>query len=110
MSGEPSRYVTVFQQTKASDTGEPGDRFVVHGEELDNQYKLDEDAEDFVSVAEPLAVIDIGAEIEEDGLSAWCNSHAGQTVLKPYFPGVSDVDDPTLPDTDHLIAEVDDGE
>ena len=109
-SEERSRYVTVFQQTKETDYGEPGDRFLVHGEDLDTHYKFDEDAGDFIRVAEPLAVIDAGVAFDKDDLSAWCNSHAGQAVLKPYFPEVSEPDDPTLPDTGHLIEGVDDVE
>lgn len=108
-SDEPSRYVTVFQQTKKTEYGEPGDRFITHGEVLDTRYKVDEETERFIPVAEPLAVIDVGAVIEEDDLGDWCNSHAGKAILNPFFPAI-ELDDPTLPDTDHLLTEADDGE
>jgi hypothetical protein len=107
MNDESSRYITVFQQTKETENGQPGDRFIDHGEVLDRRYKVDEETEGFIPVAEPLAVIDAGAEIEKDDLGDWCNSHAGKAVLKRFFPSI-EPDDPTLPDTDHLLAEADD--
>lgn len=92
---ELSRYVTVFYQIRETESGEPGDRFLVHGKERKDRFKLDEDAEDFVKVAKPIAVIDVGVEITDDDVEEWCNSHAGQAVLSQYFPE-TEPDDPTL--------------
>jgi hypothetical protein len=97
-----SRYVTVFHQLKESETGEPGDRFLALGEHHEDRHKYDEELEDFVPLARPIAVIDAGAEIAEDGLEKWCNSHAGQAVLSRYFD-VSEPDDPTLPDVGEYV-------
>ncbi len=92
-----SRYVTVFQQLKDTETGEEGDRFVIHGEHHGDRCKLEDG--DFVPIARPLAVIDVGTEITEDETTDWCNSHAGKAVLAPYFDGM-EPDYPTLPDTE----------
>lgn len=92
-----SRYVTVFEQLKDTDATDEGERLVSHGRELDDRYKIDEEREDFVPIARPIAVIDIGAEITDDELGDWCNSHAGKAVLEQYFPGI-EREDPTLPD------------
>lgn len=101
-SKERARYVTLYHQLKDTETGESGDRFIVHGEYYGDRHIYDDDLEDFVPVARPIAVIDVGAEIGDDDLSAWCNSHAGKAVLSPYFPGI-EPDDPTLPDSEEYL-------
>jgi len=100
-----SRYVTVFHQLKDTENAERGDRAIVHGEQLDDRYILDDHKEDFLPVARPIAVIDIGAEITEDGLEDWCNSHAGKAILSQFFE-TAEEPDPTLPDVDEYL-EVD---
>lgn len=101
-TSESSRYVTVMHQLKETETGEPGDRFVYHGERLDDSYKFDEETGDFIPVARAIAIIDVGAEITDDDVTEWCNSHAGKHVLAPYFDGLT-VDDPTLPDSEEYL-------
>lgn len=98
-----SRYVTVLHQTKQTETGEPGDRFIVLGERHNGTHKLDDDKKGFVRVARSLAVIDVGTQLTEDEIGDWCNSHAGQHVLCRYFPD-HEPDDPTLPDTEDIRA------
>ena len=99
---EPSRYVTVFHQLKDTDGGERGDRLIVHGEHLDDRYVMDDELEDFVPVARPIAVIDAGVEMEHDQLGEWCNSHAGKAILNQFFPDI-EPDDPTLPDSEEYL-------
>jgi len=97
-----SRYVTVFHQLKDTEHGERGDRAIVHGEQLDDRHILDDDKEDFLPVARPIAVIDVGAEIAEDELERWCNSHAGKAILSKYFDHAEEPD-PTLPDCEEYV-------
>lgn len=89
----------MFEQLKGTETGEEGDRFLVHGEHLDDRYTHRDG--DFVPVARPIAVLDIGAEITDDETTEWCNSHAGKAVLAPYFEGM-EPETPTLPDTEEF--------
>jgi len=72
------------------------------GEELDDRYVYDDELEDFVPVARPIAVIDIGAAIREGELSAWVDSDAAKAVLKQYFPSVEPTD-PTLQDCEQYL-------
>jgi len=95
------RKVTVWRQLKANDHHDEGERYVSLGEELDDRYK--HEGSDFVPIARPIAIIDAGADISEDGLSDWCNSHAGKAVLEPYFPEI-EREDPTLPDAEVKVS------
>lgn len=104
-----SRFVTVFHQIKETENGDVGDRLVALGQEVDDRYIFDEETGEFIPYASPIALINIGAEITDDELNDWCNSHAGKAVLKPYFPTLELIDDPTLPDSEeYLEADCDD--
>lgn len=102
MDSERSRYVTVFHQLKETETGEPGDRFIVHGEHHGDRCKHDEEMGEFIPIARPIAVIDVGVELTDDETNEWCNSHAGKAVLNQFFPEI-EPDDPTLPDVDEYL-------
>lgn len=103
---ESFRYVTVMHQLKETETGDPGDRLIYHGERLDDVYNFDEEHKEFVPVARPIAVIDAGTEITDDEMTDWCNSHAGKHVLSRYFDDIT-VEDPTLPDMEEYVEETD---
>lgn len=103
MSGEEvSRYVTVFHQLKDTEHSEAGERVISLGEEYDDRYVLDEETEGFIPVARPIAVIDVGVEMDNNDLGEWCNSHAGKAALEPYFPNM-EPDDATLPDCEEYL-------
>ncbi|WP_330633751.1 hypothetical protein [Halocatena halophila] len=106
-SDETSRYITVFHQLKETESGEPGDRFVVHGEKLGDRCKFDEEQGDFIPVARPIAVIDVGTKMADDETIEWCNSHAGKAVLNQFFPEIEPTD-PTLPDAGEYLEDIDD--
>jgi len=101
---QQSRYVTVFHQLKDTEHSERGDRVISHGEHLDDRHILDDDKKDFVPVARPIAVIDIGAEITDDKLESWCNSHAGKAILSQFFDD-AEMPDPTLRGIDEYLED-----
>ena len=102
VENETSRYVTVFHQLKDTEHSEAGERVISLGKEYDDRYILDEEEEGFIPVARPIAVIDVGVEMDNDDLGEWCNSHAGKAALDPYFPNI-EPDDPTLPDCEEYL-------
>jgi len=78
--------VTVFEQTKETENSDAGDRSVRLGYHPDRLHILDEEEEGFVSVAVPLAHIELHEPIEEDELGDWLQSDVGQLVMQRFFP------------------------
>jgi len=81
-------FVTIFEQTKDTAFREAGDRSIRLGYHPDRQHILDEDEEDFVAVAVPLAHIELHEPIQEDELGEWLKSDVAQLALERYFPGL----------------------
>lgn len=78
--------VTVFEQTKDTENADAGDRSLSLGYHPDKQHILDHEKQDFVSVAVPIAHIELHEPIAEDALGEWVQSDVAQLALNRFFP------------------------
>lgn len=78
--------ITVFEQTRATENAEPGDRSLRLGYHPDKIHILDDEKEDFVAVAVPIAHIELHEPIGDDDLDAWLESDAARMALERFFP------------------------
>lgn len=70
---------------RAADYGkEPGERVIANGVRRNTHYR-DDDLEDFVKVAEAVAIIELHKPIPEEEVTGWCNSPAGKLALGHWF-------------------------
>lgn len=79
--------VTVFEQTKESETFEAGERYLSLGYD-GKAFMLDEDAEDFVVQAVPIAHIELPRPMTRDEYSEWLESDAGKLAVSHFFDGM----------------------
>lgn len=79
--------VTVFEQTKESDTFDVGDRYLSQGYD-EEVYMLDEEKEDFVVQAVPIAHIELPWPMTDEEYRDWVESDAGKLALSPFFEGL----------------------
>lgn len=79
--------ITVFEQTKETEYHDVGDRYFSLGYDT-KRHIIDEEKEDFVSVAVPLAHIELPEPITEDELTEWTNSDLGKLALSRFWDGL----------------------
>lgn len=79
--------ITVFEQTKETDDHDVEDRYFSLGHDT-QRYIFDEEKEDFVCVAVPLAHIELPEPIKRDDLTEWSNSDVGKLALSHFWDGL----------------------
>jgi len=82
-------YVTVFEQTRDTESHDTGERFVALGYNT-RRHMLDDETEGFVCQAVAIAQIELHRPLDEDELTEWCNSDVGKLALSPFFDGVEE--------------------
>lgn len=73
-----------YNDTAADYGKEPGDRIIANGVRR-NTHIRDADLEDFVCIAEAVAIIELHRPIPESEVTDWCNSPAGKLALVHWF-------------------------
>lgn len=79
-------FVTIFEQTKDTENADAGDRSLRLGYHPDNIHIYKEDKGRFVSVAVPLAHIELHEPMEEEDVEDWIKSDVAQLALERFFP------------------------
>jgi len=77
--------ITVYEQTKETESNDKGDRFLKLG--YDNEIcHLDEEKEDFITVAVPIAHVDLPEPFAGDEeLSEWLSTDVGKLAMGQFF-------------------------
>jgi hypothetical protein len=82
-------HVTILEYNEtASEYDRPPGEQVILGGVRRNEHVRDDENEEFVKVAEAVAIIELHEPIDEDAVTDWCNSPAGKLALAHWFDHV----------------------
>lgn len=76
--------VLEYNDTAAEYGKDPGERVIVGGVRRKTAIR-DDDKQDFVTIAEAVAIIELHSPITEGEVTEWCNSPAGKLALAHWF-------------------------
>lgn len=100
MSAEPSElptegaetyeHVTIHRYTEAAADHDrtPDELVIAGGVERNGRHVHDDDKQDFVQIAETVAIIELNQARTDDEITEWCNSAVGKLALAHWFDHV----------------------